>query len=405
MRSKSCDNVAYVNRIFENLQDMNPRRDRVVYEHLEKSMSNYTTQGDCWLINSVGRSRSTTLSSLRSVKAITDDIAILTPRDPDFPGDTMAEALPKLGKKYRRVILFTVSGRGETPEPKDNTEDFVEHMKRTKDKEKYSLIGITTKEDSTIGNLARKYGYLLKLKGREAVPEEKKEEVLETGIMEDIFENANAIYHQRNVQMLHEHAEFERSREILEEQANIICGFVDKSFSDGDYRFFAEETSSRGAIYYGARGTSFDTIVNEAIRTAHVKQAVGDNVYLIGETVCPSPRRGDFTRFVSLSGGNKEIYRSTKQSSLMRWAEEHRKANTIIDSVIGTDPSPLKDVSKHFVVLKKDNNTPWLNNWFRVWAIVRDSPDAVFLCRELIEQGFPLSSNILRWYHSVAEYG
>ncbi len=82
-----------------------------------------------------------------------------------------------------------------------------------------------------------------------------------------------------------------------------------------------------------------------AVRVGHVKRALGDLVYVSGDSNIPPPRAGDTIIVVSMSGETEIV---------AGWCRNFKKMGGQIASIVGTPDSTIESLSDHTYILKGD---------------------------------------------------
>jgi 6-phospho-3-hexuloisomerase len=318
-----------------------------------------------------------------------------------FPGATIYEAAPKLERKYRKISVVTNTGGGETEGPHNITRQIGNYIEKTKT-DKFTIDVITSKPDSSIGKIGKKYGFVLQLKGREE--NERSEKYRDIGIMQDIYELGSLATLQGISQMLCENSEPQKFFEIMEKELPRIGSMVDEFVTSDMYSSLIDDIESRAHVFCGGRVVAGEVSKMLAIRLAHVKHFLGDEVYMIGGANTPRPRARDIAIFTSFSGGKIVYPGETREerSSIVKWAEDYRNLGVKVYSMIGTEDSPLERASDYSILLKEEkrDGTP---RWFYVYTAFSQSPIAASICERLTERGMELPPELLRYQHTIAE--
>ncbi len=393
MREKISNEVGYINKIKDNIFDIDPLQLEEFYYDVASS--------DCWVAVGAGRSLCALKIALSELAKNRNDMTIITQEDIGFPGATVYEAAPKLERKYKKISVIVNSGSGKTEGPKSITRQIENYIEKRKT-DKFTIDVITSKPDSPIGKIGKRHGVVLELKGRGE--NEKLEKYRDVGIMQDIYELGSLVTLQGISQMLCENSEPQRFFDIMEEELPKIGSVVDEFVTSDMYSSLINDIESRADVFCAGRIVAGEVSKMLAIRLAHIKHFLGDEVYMIGGANTPRPRAKDVAIFTSFSGGKIVYPGETKEerSSIVKWAEDYRNLGVRVYSMIGTENSPLERASDYSILFKekKRDGTP---RWFYVYSAFAQSPIAASICERLTERGMELPPELLSYQHTIAE--
>ena len=396
MQGKISDKVEYLNRVRDNVSDVKPDQIRDLYNNISSA--------DCLLLNGAGRSLYSLRIAASKLAKNNPGLSVITPEDVGFPDDTTYGALPKLEKMYEKISIFTNSGSGETETPLSNAEQVADYIESTKT-DKFTIDVITSKPDSPIGKLGKRYGSVLELKGRDENLSSKDSKVI--GIMGDIYELGSLVTGQSLNQMLCEKADYQKFYEIIETEFPMIGNIVDNFVMSETYDRLIDHIESRAAVHIGGRGVSREDAKMLGVRLSHIKHFLGDQVHIIKSATDPPPRAMDVTLITSKSGG-KQIYpgekkgEEKKEANIVSWAKKHKNLGAKVFSLVGTEGSPLERESDYSFNLL-GNGTKGNPSWFNTYAAYAESPIPASLCQRLINRGLKIDPDIFKWYHAIAQ--
>ena len=393
MRYKVCDKVGYVNIIKDNIFDTARHERESFYDDIRFS--------DCFIITGKGRSFCSSKLFCSELAKKRPDIRVITTDDPGFPGNNIYEAAPVFEKQHKKISLLVNSSSGETKSPKSVVRHMANYIRDT-GTEKFSIDAITSDRNSSIGSIAEKYGYVLKLKGRDG--NVRKSNYNKGGIMGDVAELGSLVVQQTFGQMICENAPPERFEVIIGNELPKIGSIVDKFVTSPFYSSLIDQVESRVNVHIGGSGVANENSEMLATRLSHIKHALGEEVHLINVSTTPNPRAKDVALFHSFSGGNKEYAGDTdeEEAPVVGWAEIYGKAGANVFSIVGREKCPLAEASGNSFYIPEENrgNKP---RWWYVYAAFAESPIPLSLTERLKERGLKLPPEVLRWFHSTAE--
>ena len=130
-----------------------------------------------------------------------------------------------------------------------------------------------------------------------------------------------------------------------------------------------------------------------AVRLVHIKNTLGDNVYITRGVNTPPPRPGDLEILLSYSGETKPV---------ISWCDIVKKMSGTVLSITGTGKSTLTERSDLHIALEEEAK-PGQPRRFYMRAAYVLSPLPVKLVERLGERGLTLPEYIINWHHSLTE--
>jgi len=414
----------YISRVVENVKRVRESDLRAIYEDL--------SEADCIILVGEGRSQGALFIGMGQINK-----TVRTVEDIDFPGRNILDAAPKLERMHGKIVVLVNSGSGETPIPKIVAQQLAEYIEKTHS-EKFKIDAIVSNPDSSVGKIAKSFGSVVVLagrddesgkrkrggsgedstrnstadasgaggaggagvasvesekdaredgkKGEEKEDEEKEEaDILEIGIMNDIYELGSLLILQKIKECINEGEGFECLTAAINEEAGAIRDVVSDFIRCELYGAIIDELERRNRIIIGGFGPARHVAMMTAIRLQHVKRAIGDDAYLAGP-FAPRPRAGDILFLISWSG---------ETLPLLEWCRKHKEIGGSVYSIVG-NYSTLAEQSKSFRL-----NAPV--SVFYERATFALSPLPLHLVERLRERGFELPEYIMRWFHSIMQ--
>lgn len=376
--------VGFMSRIIKNLSEVNTKQLEDLYIDL-KSSGVIVPSGE-------GRSKGA-LSIVCSEMAKMDRGKIIVDRgDIGFPDREVDMAAPILRQRYGQVSLLILSGSGKSLIPLVDAQKMALLITKSGNTKDYRIDVITSDPESPLGKLGDKYGTLTILKGREIYDDSAEAtEFKAVGILEDVFilgaglmlhALAEAIYEE-----LPSYAIPQKISRLLDETTVIVEDIVKSDF----LKTLVDLLEQRHVCFFAGLGSSQEVARMTAVRLGHVKRAIGDQVYVGGESSTPAPRAGDILIVISYSGETEVV---------ASWCKNFKKLGGIVASILGTKNSTIESLSdySYFIESKHKPGSP---NDFYMKAAFATSPLPLFLVDRLRERGLRLPEYILKWYHSV----
>ncbi len=366
-----CKCFSYINETAENVQNIDEEAIRKLFENLRDA--------DCLIIAAEGRSKAALhigMGQINKEVKLVEDI--------NFPGRNLLEAAPMLEEQYKKIALVINSSSGKTTTPTEIAKELAGYIHQKRVNEQFTINVVTSKPNSSIGRLGKKYGTMLKLRGPKSKAKTAKD-VLKQGIMNDVYELGSMVLFQKIKEALNEGRDHRWVKKEITEEMEIVGRMLDQYVYSEVYQSLAEKMSTRGHATVGGRGPAKNVAEMTVIRLQHVKRAIGDQAYLSGE-LAPKPRHGDCLLLVSWSGENKP---------LIAWQKEYEASGADIFSIVGNQ-SPLSEATESIVI-----DSP--ANQFYLRAAFLLSPLPLLLVANLKKYGFELPPGIMGWYHSSTE--
>jgi 6-phospho-3-hexuloisomerase len=378
--------IGYINRIRENLLDVRRKELSLLYESLKSA--------DCVVCGGSGR-------SLYSLNAAMSQIAIsqtgwrnkvvLTPDDPGFPGKNMYDAAAELERRYSRILLLMNSGSGVSGDPLVMAQDLSKYIEEKKGTSKLSMGLITSGVRSPLAEIVAKHGHVVELRGRgRAKPSFDYSEV---GIMGDIFELGSLLLLFMMTEAIFRNLEANDVIGLCEEEFAKLGPMVDSIVKSETYSRLVDALEKRTSVFLGGKGTASEIVKMAAIRLSHIKNTLGDNVYIARGVNTPPPRPGDVQILISFSGETKPV---------ISWCDILKKMNGTVLSITSTGKSTLAEKSDLRIILEEEAMLGQPRRFYMRAAYVL-SPLPVRLVERLGERGLRLPEYILNWHHSLTE--
>ncbi|MCW7080381.1 MAG: hypothetical protein OCU16_04725, partial [Candidatus Methanospirare jalkutatii] len=270
----------YISRVVENVKRVRESDLRAIYEDL--------SEADCIILVGEGRSQGALFIGMGQINK-----TVRTVEDIDFPGRNILDAAPKLERMHRKIVVLVNSGSGETPIPKIVAQQLAEYIEKTHS-EKFKIDAIVSNPDSSVGEIAKSFGSVVVLAGRdgesgkrkrcgsgedstrnstadaggagvarvksekdaredgkkggEKEGEEKEEDILESGIMNDIYELGSLLILQKMKECINEGEGFECLTAAINEEARAIREVVSDFIRCELYGDIIDELERRNRI-------------------------------------------------------------------------------------------------------------------------------------------------------------
>ncbi len=378
-------NLEYVNRIRDNILSIKQRQLLPLYEDLKSA--------DCVVCSGSGR-------SLYSLNAAMSQIAmskigwrnkiVLTPDDPGFPGKSMYDAAAQLERRYKKILLLINSGSGFSDDPLAMAQDLAKYIEDKKTS-RFSIGLVTSGVNSPIAQIAREYGYVIKLKGRGR--SKPSFEYSETGIMGDMFELESLLLMCMMTEAIFRNLPVDGVFQLCKEEFATLGSMIDSNLESETYTHLVDLLESRCNVFLGGKGTANEIVKMTAIRLFHIKGFLGDHVYTARGVNTPRPRAGDLEILVSFSGETKPV---------IIWCNVFKKLKGIVLSITGTRNSTLAEKSDFQITLEETVRPGQPRRFYMRTAFVL-SPLPVKLTERLRERGLKLPEYMINWYHSVIQ--
>ncbi|MEM2291928.1 MAG: SIS domain-containing protein [Nitrososphaerota archaeon] len=373
-----------MNRIIKNLTELNPRQLENLYIDL-KSAGVIIPSGE-------GRSKGA-LSIVCSEMAKMSRGKIVVDRgDIGFPERDIDMAAPILRQRYGQVSLLILSGSGKSLIPLVDAQKMALLISKIENNRDYRIDVITSDSESPLGKLGEKFGTLTILKGREIYNDSAETtEFKAVGILEDVFILGAGLILHALAEAIHE----DSSPSVINQKISRLVGettlIVEDIVKSDFLKTLVDLLERRHVCFFAGLGSSHEVARMTAVRLGHVKRAIGDQVYVSGESSTPAPRAGDVLIVISYSGETEVV---------ASWCKNFKKLGGIVASIVGTKNSTIESLSdySYYIESKYRAGSP---NDFYIKAAYATSPIPLYLVDRLRDRGLRLPEYILKWYHSV----
>ena len=376
--------TTFVNRIFQNFEKVNRTEIEALYHDI--------LGAGVILPSGEGRSKGALSVACSEMAKMQGGKLVLDRGDIGFPGRTMIEAAPILKQRFGQVCLLINSGSGKSMMPLLDAQQLAMYIADHGNPRDFRIDVLTSERDSPIGKLGTKYGNVLVLKGREPdeAPTESKE-FRTAGILEDLFILGTGVLFQAIAETLHEEASADtvihRSKQLFTEIGSVVDQIVASDF----FKSLVDALEQRHSCFFVGLGSGREVARMTAVRIGHVKRAMGDQIYVAGESNTPAPRAGDVLLVISNSGETEIV---------AGWCKNFKRMGALVASVVGNPDSTIAATSDlSFTV--KGNGLEGKPNSFYVKTAFALSPLPIYLVERVAERGLRLPEYILRWHHSV----
>jgi len=382
--SSEVSSTTFVNRIFQNFEKVNRAEIEALYHDI--------LGAGVILPSGEGRSKGALSIACSEMAKMRGGKLVLDRGDIGFPGRTMIEAAPILKQRFGQVCLLINSGSGKSMMPLLDAQQLAMYIADHGNPRDFRIDVLTSERDSPIGKLGTKYGNVLVLKGREPdeAPTESKE-FRTAGILEDLFILGTGVLFQAIAETLHEEASADtvihRSKQLFTEIGSVVDQIVASEF----FKSLVDALEQRHSCFFVGLGSGREVARMTAVRVGHVKRAMGDQIYVAGESNTPAPRAGDVLLVISNSGETEIV---------AGWCKNFKRMGALVASVVGNPDSTIAATSDlSFTV--KGNGLEGKPNSFYVKTAFALSPLPIYLVEKVGERGLRLPEYILRWHHSV----
>jgi 6-phospho-3-hexuloisomerase len=376
--------MAFVNRIFRNLEEANRSEIEALYHDIQGA--------GVILPSGEGRSKGALSVACSEMAKMRRGKLVLDRGDIGFPGRNMIEAAPILRQRFGQVCLLVNSGSGKSLMPLLDTQQLAMYIAQHGNPRDFRIDVITSDRDSPIGKLGTRYGNVLLLKGRE--PDEAPTESREfrtTGILEDLFILGTGVLFHAMAEALYEEATAERVLARSKELFNEIGTVVDQIVASDFFKSLVDSLEQRHSCFFVGLGSGREVARMTAVRIGHVKRAMGDQIYVAGESNTPAPRAGDMLLVISHSGETEIV---------AGWAKNFKRMGAAVASIVGNPDSTIAAASDLSFTIKGDGIEGRPNSFYVKTAFAL-SPLPIYLVEKVAERGLRLPEYILRWHHSV----
>jgi 6-phospho-3-hexuloisomerase len=376
--------MTFVNRIFQNLEQANRNEIEALYHDI-KGAGVILPSGE-------GRSKGALSIACSEMAKMRGGKLVLDRGDIGFPGRNVIEAAPILKQRFGQVCLLINSGSGKSLMPLLDAQQLAMYIAQQGNPRDFRMDVVTSERDAPIGKLAARYGNVLVLKGRERdeEPTESKE-FRATGIMEDLFILGTGVLFQAIAEALYEEASADRviarSKELFTEIGTLVDQIVKSDF----FKALVEALEQRHSCFFVGLGSGREVARMTAVRVGHVKRAMGDQIYVAGESNTPAPRAGDILIVVSHSGETEIV---------AGWCKNFQRMGAVVASIVGNPDSTIAAASDLSFTIKGDGLEGRPNSFY-VKSAFALSPLPIYMVEKVAERGLRLPEYILKWHHSV----
>jgi len=376
--------MTFVNRIFRNLEQANRAEIEALYHDIQGA--------GVILPSGEGRSKGALSIACSEMAKMRGGKLVLDRGDIGFPGRNVIEAAPILRQRFGQVCLLINSGSGKSLMPLLDAQQLAMYIAQRGNPRDFRIDVLTSERDSPIGKLGSRYGNVLVLKGRE--PEEQPTESKEfrtAGILEDLFILGTGVLFQAIAEALHEEATAERVIARCKVLFNEIGNLVDQMVTSDFFKSLVDTLEQRHSCFFVGLGSGREVARMTAVRIGHVKRAIGDQIYVAGESNTPAPRAGDLLLVISNSGETEIV---------AGWAKNFKRMGATVASIVGNPDSTIAAASDLSFTIKGDGIEGRPNSFYVKTAFAL-SPLPIYLVERVAERGLRLPEYILRWHHSV----
>tara|TARA_B100000315_G_C14570145_1_gene585062 strand:+ start:660 stop:1853 length:1194 start_codon:yes stop_codon:yes gene_type:complete len=374
----------YIEKIFNGLWQVDGQQIEAVYHDI-KSAGVIIPAGE-------GRSKGALSISCSEMAKMGHGKMVMDRSDIGFPGRDLAEAAPVLRKRYGQICLLINSGSGRSLNPLLDAQKLGYYIANSKDARDFRIDLATTVLDSPLGKLSEKYGNRLLMNGKEtsqAVGEPS--EFRPFGVIEDIFTLSSGLLFHSMTRAMNVDASAAQVIPLAKNLSTQISTTVNKIVKSQLYEDLLDALEQRGSCFFAGLGSSQEVTRMTGVRVGHVKRAMGDHIYVAGETNTPPPRPGDVLVVVSNSGETEIV------AGLCR---SFRKMGGQILSIVGTANSTIESLSDAAFLIQNDTE-PGVPSNFYIQAAFALSPLPIFLVERVESKGLELPDYIRNWHQSA----
>lgn len=376
--------LGYVNRVAQNLATVNP-------QELERLYHDVTSAGII-IPSGEGRSKGALSIACSEISKMIRGKIVVDRSDLGFPGSDFAQAAPILRQRFGQVCLLINSGSGKSLMPLIDAQKLGVYIAKNNAERDFRIDVVTSSAESPLGRLGSKFGNVLVLKGREPTEAPSEPSEFRThGIMEDLFILGSGVLFQAIAESMYERASadrvLQRSNELIHEIGRVVDQIINSDF----FSVLTEKLEHRHSCFFAGLGSSHEVARMTAVRVGHVKRAMGDEIYVAGESNAPSPRAGDVMLVVSQSG-ETEIAAG--------WCRNFKKMGGYVASLVGAPGSTIESLSDVSFAIQNQSE-PGRPNSFGIKAAFALSPLPIYLVEKIEQRGLKLPEYVLKWYLSV----
>ncbi|MEM0444828.1 MAG: SIS domain-containing protein [Nitrososphaerota archaeon] len=376
--------LGFMNNVIQNLSEIDLNQAADLYRDL-KSAGVIVPHGE-------GRSKGAVSIICSELSKMDRGKVIVDRSDVGFPDRSFDYAAPKLKQRFGRVSLLILSGSGRSLMPLVDAQKLALVISRSEKMGDYTIDVVTSDPSSPLGKLGQKYGTCTYVRGR-TVSEENAStsEFKQYGILEDIFILSSSVLLQAVAECIYEDSDpvsiSEKINQLLAETNEIVENVARSDFLHS----LIELLEQRHTCFLAGLGSSQEVARMTGVRLGHVKRAIGDQVYVSGDSNAPPPRAGDILIAISHSGETEVV---------ASWCKTFKKMGGVVISIVGNKDSTISSISDHSLFIPS-RYSPGRPNDFYLKAAFATSPIPLYLVDRLQERGLRLPEYILRWYHSI----
>jgi 6-phospho-3-hexuloisomerase len=382
--STTFSTLGYVNRISENIMAVSP-------QELERLYHDITGAGVI-IPSGEGRSKGALSMACSEIAKMLRGKIVVDRSDTGFPGADFAEAAPVLKQRFGQVCLLINSGSGKSMMPLIDAQKLGVYVAKNHADRDFRIDVVTSNAESPLGRLGAKFGNVLVVKGRETseAPAEPSE-FRSHGIMEDLFILGSGVLFHAIAESMYERAPADRVLGRSKELFHEIGQAVDLILGSDFFRILTEQLEHRHSCFFAGLGSSHEVARMTAVRVGHVKRAIGDQIYVAGESNTPAPRAGDVLLVVSHSGETEIV---------AGWCKNFRKMGGYVASLVGVSGSTIESMSDVSFTIPSTPEKGRPNSFYIKTAFAL-SPLPIYLVEKIEQRGLRLPEYVLKWYLSV----
>ena len=373
----------YVEIIFNDLKDIDVEQLEKIYHSVKKS--------GIIIPSGEGRAKGALSIGVSEMAKSRNGKIVIDRSDIGFPGRTISEAAPILKKRYGHISLLINSSSGQSLVPLLDAQNFADYITSTENKTEYSIDIITSKADSPLARLSSKYGNMLVIKTKGLKKTNFNSAFKTTGIIEDTFSLSSGVLINAFAIAINREKSASEIPKIIQELKKDVKTIVTNEIKSNFFQQIINILIQKRSCFFAGLGSSQEVARISAVRLGHIKLALGDNVYVAGETTTPSPRSGDL--LIAISGsGETEI--------ISGWCRNFKKMGGIVASITGKKNNTVKSLSNYSIVIDSQMSNMEPNDFYIKAAFVL-SPLPIFFVDKLEEMGITLPEYITKWRKSI----
>lgn len=376
--------LEYIGPIFKNLSEVDPQEVENVFHDLNGA--------GAIIPSGEGRAKGALSIACSEMAKMSHGKIIVDRSDIGFPGKDLAQAAPVLKRRHGHICLLINSSSGKSLNPILDAQKLGVYITTSGQARDFRIDLVTADPDSPLGKLSIKYGNRIILKGRRIEPSQNEpREFRSYGIMEDIFPLASGLLFHCMASAISQENAADKVLPLAKSLSSEISAMAEETVNSDFFRFLLDELEQRKACFFAGLGSSQEVARMTAVRIGHLKRAMGDAVYMTGETNTPPPRPGDILIAISHSGENEIV---------AGWCRNFKKMGGRVACIVGTSESTTESISDVSFVVKGDSK-PGMPNDFYIKSAFGLSPLPIYLAERVEEKGFQLPAFIRRWQKSV----